>query len=266
MNGTTAFMKSAFSPLWLVLILAGCTTPYDSLPQSRHDSQIALESPGGAPLDLSLADEHLNWSLSLPGEVTAIPALRDRIIASATKERDELIEAAKEDRAYRLSQNYPFRPYTLSTRVGVAGETGQLLSLAISFDVYSGGAHPNHGTGALLWDKAAGDEIRWRQLFANGAAAAAALHAAFCPKLDEMRAKRRGVVLKGEGSFTDCPPLEELAVIPADEDGDGLLDALIVHADPYVAGPYAEGDYDLVMAMPAAIAPRFALSVAPQLQ
>lgn len=33
--------------------------------------------------------------------------------------------------------------------------------------------------------------------------------------------------------------------MPVDADGNGLFEALRFHADPYVAGAYAEGDYEV---------------------
>lgn len=259
-------MKRAFLLLAATALIPACSPAYEQVVTSSHEGELVVESAPNAPLELALADENLDWRISMPGAVTAIPELRDMILNPAMKARDEMIVAAKEDRAFREQDGFPFRPYTMTTNVGVAGESNRLVSLAISWDSYSGGAHPNHGTSGLVWDKKQSKAIEWRDLFANGDTAASVLHASYCPKLEAERLKRRGEVLKDGGIFTECPPLDDLAVMPADEDGDGLFEALIVHADPYVAGPWAEGDYDVVIPLPALPHPNFAASFAPQSQ
>ena len=49
--------------------------------------------------------------------------------------------------------------------------------------------------------------------------------------------------------FDVCPPLSDLAIVPADIDHDGKFDRLRFLADPYVAGPYSEGDYEVTFAI-----------------
>ncbi|HYC94265.1 MAG TPA: hypothetical protein VEB39_01045 [Sphingomicrobium sp.] len=45
--------------------------------------------------------------------------------------------------------------------------------------------------------------------------------------------------------FDECPSLDEIAIIPTDDKGNGRFEILVLVASPYVAGPYAEGSYDI---------------------
>ena len=38
---------------------------------------------------------------------------------------------------------------------------------------------------------------------------------------------------------------DRISVIPTDKDGNGKLERLLLVADPYVAGPYVEGSYEI---------------------
>jgi hypothetical protein len=49
--------------------------------------------------------------------------------------------------------------------------------------------------------------------------------------------------------FDDCPKLDEIAIIPTDKDNNGRFDLLTLVASPYVAGPWAEGDYEIELAV-----------------
>jgi len=45
--------------------------------------------------------------------------------------------------------------------------------------------------------------------------------------------------------FNECPKYSDLAIAPVDKNKDGRFDRLGFIASPYVAGPYAEGEYEI---------------------
>ena len=77
---------------------------------------------------------------------------------------------------------------------------------------------------------------------------------AYCDALDAERRKRRGEPYDGaEGDlFTDCPPFESLTILLGSTNGE-TFDRIGLVADPYVAGPYAEGYYDITLPVDSAI-------------
>jgi hypothetical protein len=70
-----------------------------------------------------------------------------------------------------------------------------------------------------------------------------AIRQPFCTLLDREREKRREQPVRRTDMFGNCPALKELTVTPEDSNGNGRFDHVRVTADPYVAGPYAEGEY-----------------------
>ena len=50
--------------------------------------------------------------------------------------------------------------------------------------------------------------------------------------------------------------MPEAAITPVDSDGDRFFDGLRLIADAYVAGPYAEGDYRIDLAVTPALRAR----------
>jgi len=88
------------------------------------------------------------------------------------------------------------------------------------------------------------------ELFNSASALEDALGSRFCEELDRQRAKRRGANEDeqpqevGGTSFTDCPEIGELTVLVGSAGG-RRFDRLTLYAGPYVAGPYAEGAYEV---------------------
>lgn len=149
--------------------------------------------------------------------------------------------AAQADRASATAGDRPFHGHSFARRWTTAGQSRGLLSLDGRTSSFTGGAHPNHGAKALLWDRRAGREVTFASLLASPQSLAA-LRPAYCSALGAERARRRAGVAMG-APFTDCPRFDQLTLVPADRDRDGRFDTLRIIADPYVAGPYVEGFY-----------------------
>ncbi len=205
-------------------------------------------APGGKPVELKSETPLLSWEASWPAEVNAIPALEKLIREPAEKALAEYTRNAREDKARRDKEGFDFNPYMYSLVVEVAGQTPRLLSLTRSWSSYAGGAHPNRTTEAVLWDRAQGKQIAFANLLSGGTAALEPLFGrTFCRALNEQRREKRGPENFSDGPddpFTKCPGFEELSITPQGEVGKPFT-TILIHADPYVAGPYVEGDYDI---------------------
>lgn len=217
--------------------------------------------------ETDLLEFHLAW----PAEISAVPALATNLRSAAMAHKAELLKIAAEDKKDRAKEDFPFHTYAFGQDLEIAGSTPRLLSASQSWYEFTGGAHPNHGTKALLWDRESGREIAFADLFEGGTTKLEALlKPAFCAGLDKARAEKRGpedsaAVVGPDDPFNQCPKLSELALIPGGTSGHPMT-KVTVHADPYVAGPYAEGDYDVELpvtaAMLAAIKPEYRSSFA----
>ena len=71
----------------------------------------------------------------------------------------------------------------------------------------------------------------------------------WCDALNKAREEKRGEPVGGGGMFDECPKLDEIAIIPADKDGNGRFEQLMLVASPYVAGPWVEGSYEIELAV-----------------
>ena len=243
-----------------LLIVAGCS---GQMPANQANA--AAPTPSEAPAPASAAakpvtmDEKtdlLDFHLAWPAEVSAIPALEKTIRDPALAHKAELLKTAASDKADREKQGFPFNAYDFSEDYEVAGDTPRLLSLTDTISEYTGGAHPNHGTKALLWDRDGGKTIAFTDLLDGGSAKLDGLFkSAYCAALDKERAKKRegmgGEAGAPDDPFNQCPKWSELALIPKGDAGKPM-GTILIHADPYVAGPYVEGDYDVELPVTAA--------------
>jgi hypothetical protein len=188
-----------------------------------------------------LIEFHYGWS----AEADAVPQLVERFKAAMDKTKAELLANARTGKAEREKQDFPFNPYSSSTDYNTAGQSRRLLSLSVEVASYTGGAHGNYGTSGLLWDRQAQKQIKVANLFAAAQNMDRLLTQPWCDALNEAREEKRGEPVGGDGTFDECPKLADISIIPADKDKDGKFDRLLLIADPYVAGPYAEGSYEI---------------------
>jgi hypothetical protein len=192
-----------------------------------------------------LIDFDYSWS----AEAAAVPELVQRFRAEMDKAKAELAANADQDHAYRQKQGFDFNPYSSTTAYTTAGQSPRLLSLSAESWEYTGGAHGNGGTTGLLWDRLAKKEIDLVSLFAQPANRDRLLTQRWCDALNKAREEKRGEPVGGGGMFDDCPALNDIAIIPTDKDKEGRFDTLLLVASPYVAGPYAEGSYEIALAV-----------------
>ena len=195
----------------------------------------------------------LDFEYSWPEAISPETALVAKLSADLSKSYDDALAAARENKSDTEKYNAPFNQNMFHRAWALEGQTRRLTSLVSATDTFPGGAHPTHVSSALLWDRVAASEIKLADLFEATGALDSAIKPAFCEALDAERAKRRQGE-KLEGQFAECPALSELTIAPVDKDGDGKFEAIRLVADPYVAGPYAEGDYEVILPVTAAFA------------
>jgi hypothetical protein len=244
-------MKCAFP---MFALLAACTQQHSSPSSKQADTAPPATKPAAAVPKAFVFDErndlidfHYGWS----AEVAAIPQLVERLRKEMDKAESELTANAKEDKAFRDKEGYPFNAYSSTTDYTTAGQSPRLLSLSVEAASYTGGAHGNSGTNGLLWDRQAVKEIAVTDLFATPANMGRLLTQRWCDALNKAREEKRGEPVGGGGMFDECPKLSEIAIVPTDNDKNGRFERLILTASPYVAGPYVEGSYEVDLAVTA---------------
>lgn len=238
--------------------LAACSSPEEVAEKAGVSPNAQASASAGASSargnTISEETDLYQFDYAYPRAAAAIPALRDVLEAEMAEQKAALVGEAREARAEARSGGYPFNPHSFSQEWEVLADLPGYLSLAGEFATYSGGAHGMYGIESLVWDRARGRRLVGIDLFASPDALNAALGDRLCKSLNAERAERRGqpVPDDSEEMFDQCVGVEESTVLLHSSNG-RAFDRLTVWIGPYVAGPYAEGAFELDFQVDAAV-------------
>ena len=223
----------------------------------------------------SVSNDLYEFEYSYPAAAAAIPDLKAWLDADLESTRRKLIEGAQSHLDESRKEGFPYNPFGSWTAWQVVTELPGWLSLSASVGSYQGGAHPNHGFDALLWDRQANVRREPLDLFTSRQALSRAIRAPFCRELDRQRARKRQAM--GEGAdagtadggtepgdpFSQCiDPVESTVILGSSNRR--AFDRIGILVAPYEAGPYVEGDYEVTVpvtdAVLAAVRPAYRTS------
>ncbi len=194
-----------------------------------------------------------SFDFAYPAQAAAIPELKAKFDKVLETNRSKLMAEAREAQADAKEMDFPYHPYAEGTEWLVVADTPRFLSLSAAIYTYTGGAHPNHGSTSLVWDREAGQELKPIEFFVAPDSFMQAVQQRYCAALDKERAKRLGDRAgEGSGIFSECPKVGELTVLLGSSNGK-TFNRIGLIADPYVAGSYAEGSYDITVPVDAAV-------------
>lgn len=263
-------MRARLFLISLLLSSAACSSQADYAQQAGIENDpavvasapaIAPTAPAAAPASVTDNDKidggGREFSYSWPAAASAQPALAakfqaesDRILANEKSEWADNLKDAPAD-------CIPCRNREFSMKWDVVADTPAFLSLSGDFSTYTGGAHGMYGRDSLLWDKAAKTSLNGLEVFRSPQALATALGPKLCRALDAEREKRRGAPVPPPSRTNDdwsnnCPKIDEATVLVGSSTGKAF-DRIGIWYGPYVAGPYAEGAYELNFPVDAAV-------------
>ena len=251
--------------LMLAVMLAGCSAPEDKAAGARTDQAMvpaAPESPAAPPApapgatnftdNADQGEAKREFSYSWPAKVSAVPALAKRL----TAERDKLLAEQKAEwqeslREFGDSDCIACVNRDLQKSWDVVADLPRFLSLSWNLYAYTGGAHGNSGSGGLVWDREANAALAPEDLFVSEAALQDALYTRWCKALQRDRVTRLGMEPADSSTFP-CPQIAELTVLLGSSNKTHF-DRVGLIADPYVAGSYAEGSYELTFPVTAEV-------------
>lgn len=213
-------------------------------------SSAAVATSGGAKA-VARADDLLEYKFSYPAAVGKLPQLAQLVESKAAKVEAETRRMAAADRDYARKGDRTFRSYHLEQEWEVVADLPGWLSLSNGWATYTGGAHGIAGMETLVWDKQAARALDGVELFSSPAALGQALGTRYCRALDAQRREKRGVT-QLDGEFGKCPKVADFTVLVGSSNG-RTFDRLTLYAGPYVAGPYAEGAYEVDLPVDAAV-------------
>jgi hypothetical protein len=208
------------------------------------------EPASAAAVKVSEETKTYSFDYSYPAQAAALPGLKAWLDADLAKQRQATVEGGREtvQMAKEMGEDAPSWTQVHSTDWAVVAELPGWISLSAEHYEFSGGAHGNPYRSGLLWDKAANAVRDPRDLFTAPAALSEAIRARFCAELNQQRAEKRGEPIRpdSEDPFDECidPVKSTLILGSADRQRFTRIGVLV---DPYEAGPYVEGFYEVTL-------------------
>jgi hypothetical protein len=210
--------------------------------------------PSAKPVAITDSTPLYEFNYAYPTQAAAIPALAGWFKLDAAKHKKQLIGDAKAGQAEVKAANLTWYPYGHSTKWQVVANIPGYLSLSAERWDSLGGAHPNPWQEGLVWDKKGGMRHRGADLFVSQKALSAAIRTPFCAALNKQRAEKRGepVDPKSKDPFDACiDPAAQTVILGSTDKTHFTRIGILV--DPYEAGPYAEGNYEVTLPVTAAV-------------
>lgn len=253
-------------PLGAALLLSACSSPDQPVaaqtatasataaaPAPTASASATASATSGGAVMVESDNGALAFSYKHPAEVGAVPELAAMLRAEADTSRTEAQRMALEDRASARTDGYSFNPHSLGVEWQVVTQTPRFLSLSSSFYTFTGGAHGNYGFQGLVWDREKVARLAATDLFVSKAALKAAVLKPFCTALDDERRKKGIEKPEEESVFPRCVDPVGEATIVLGSTSRRKFDRIGFLMDPYVAGSYAEGSYEVTLPVTAAI-------------
>ena len=146
-----------------------------------------LAGAAAAPHKVVRDSPALEFAYVWPAEAAAISKLDLKLYTEAKRDLARAQKDARDDQNLSRDDKREFHRHDYAKTWLTVGQSFRLLSLEGTIETFTGGAHPNHGNVALLWDRRLGREIAVKDLFLRGEAFAALTRGTFCKALDTER-------------------------------------------------------------------------------
>jgi hypothetical protein len=239
-----------------LLALAAC--------ESDDDARLPPPTAAGAetapaPYIREATSPDLALAIRIPAAARALPGVGERLIADAEAEAADAARRAAERRRERADL---FRPSELWIEWSIAYDARGAVSLLGETYLDEGAAEPIQTRATVVFDRAAGREVGFADLFAdprpNAAAMTAVSDAAFAAWAAASPQAERGLALVDERTMVDVreslrprAASFERFVLIADEDDASRIAGLSLLYERGLLGARAEGAYTLFV--PAAV-------------
>lgn len=210
---------------------------------------LAQERNSPAPIRLSAIKPGVyEFSYEFPPQAHAIPKLAACLKKQAASKKRKLIANAT-PRYRRLNRNTSPHGDQDITTWSLAANTDKLLVLDGALTSYLGGAHGDYNSDSLYWDKENNRKIQFEDIFISRVRFQNALQADFCAMLDtQRREKRKDNPENIHSTDWACPPLTAVVTtIPSSSKDGSPIDHVLFKLDPYMAGPFGEGEYRITL-------------------
>lgn len=255
-------MRVSFAVVACAFLFVACSERSDDAPVAAATSEVAEAKPSEAPASAapaearkeSVSNDLYEFEYAYPAPAASIPKLKSWFDADLEEQRRDLIKDGQEQLEQSKKNDFPYHPLGYWANWKVVTDLPGWLSLSGSISTYEGGAHPNHGFDALVWDRQANQRREPEDFFSSEDALSRAIRRDFCRELDKQREKKRGAPVKADSDdpFSECINPTDSTVILGSSSGKAF-DRIGILVAPYEAGPYAEGDYEVTLPVTEAV-------------
>ena len=249
-TGRTAVMLMA------ALLLGACDTKA-KLKAEFIQADKAVAAPA-VPTHFALSTPDAKTELTLPAGIDRYPELHAKLFNDGKQELMNFTKAAAGDRArYALKAVKQATPYERRVVWTITAVTPRLISLRDAWFDDTGGAHPNHGSEVLLWDRMHNVPLLKSELFKPDLDTAM-LDNRLCRAVIQAKQARLG---PSDPKSWSCPKWLDAKAVLVPSARSYRIGGLMFLFDPYTIGAYAEGDYEVLIPLSdfqAALAPAWA--------
>ncbi len=191
--------------------------------------------------------QYVEVDIRIDRRLQAFPKLYARLAAEGRKfgeeSKEETAAQWRDDKSVFRGLAYNFnRVYRLRAAAG------KYVSVIVDESEFTGGAHPNHGSTTILWDREKNVRADFKTLFKDTADNGPDMQALSKLVLDALGAEKKARDVPFEMTdmwFKDWKPefkmFGEPSLAPSTEAGKSS--GVTFHFSPYEVGAYVEGDY-----------------------
>jgi len=234
--------RAAVIVLAAAVLLAGCESKKKLTAEFAHDDAVIAAPP--IPTHYAMNTPDAKVELVLPQGIAGYPGLHAKLYEDGRQELIEFVTEAIEDRQRFAKKGVKqATPYERRLVWTITSISPHLISLREAWYDDTGGVHPDHGQGVLLWDRVHNVEVLQSELL-KADADTSALDADICAKITAAKTARMGPT--DPKSWT-CPTWTDARAVLVPSATPYRVGGMMFLFDPHVIGAYAEGDYEVLV-------------------
>jgi hypothetical protein len=228
--------------LALAVTLAGCDSKKKITAELARADAVVAAPP--VPTRFALNTPNARTELALPAWIDRYPELHLKLFNAGKQELMDFTKQAAGDRArLALKGVKQASPYERRVAWTITAVTPDLISLRDAWFDDTGGAHPDHGSEVLLWDRTRNVMLLQSELFKPGLDTAP-LDDLLCQATTLAKQARLGPSAPNSWS---CPQWSDAKAVLVPSTRPYRIGGMMFLFDPYVIGAYAEGDYEVLI-------------------
>ena len=190
--------------------------------------------------------QYVEVDVGIDKRLQAFPKLYAQLVAEGKQFGAESKDDT--DEQWRQDKSIFHVPYGFGRNYRLRAAAGKYVSVIMNEYEFTGGAHPNHGSATLLWDREKKAEADFKILFKDTADSSADMKTLSKLILDALAAEKKARDMPFDPNdmwFKDWKPefknFGEPSLAPSTEAGKSS--GVTFHFSPYEVGAYVEGDY-----------------------